>query len=90
MAGSDGRLFLDAPMRLDFTGEGTVDLGGCTFVVKLIRTLDGTAERTPVSNSDEIWVSPELRVPLYSRLVAVGVEVTSVAVAISKDFKRVE
>lgn len=91
MAGSDGHLFLDARMRLDFTGEGTVDLGGCTFgVIKLILTLDGTVERTPISTSEESWVSPELRVPLYSKLTAAGVEVTSVAVTISRDFKRVE
>lgn len=91
MTGRDGHLFLDVRMRLDFAGTGRVDVDECTFeVVKIIQTLDGTAERAPISNSEEMWMSPELRVPLYRKVVAAGLEVTSIAVAISKDFKRVE
>lgn len=50
-------------------------------------SVDDLVRRQP---RDESWISPELRVPLYSKLTAAGVEVTSVAVAISRDFKRVE
>jgi hypothetical protein len=91
MTGADGHVFLDARIRLDFVGTGTVDVGGCTFeVVKIMQTLNGTAERAPISNSGENWMSPELRVPLYSKLTAGGTELTYTAVAISKDFNRVE
>lgn len=83
MSGPDGHVFLDASIRLDFVGTGTVDLGDCTFeVVKIIQTLDGTAARAPISNSGENWMSPELRVPLYSKLAASGYELTYTAVAI--------
>ena len=91
MTGPDGHVFLDARIRLDFTGTGTVDLGGCTFeVVKILQTLDGTAERAPISNSGENWMSPELRVPLYSKLAASGYELTYTAVCNSRDLNRIE
>lgn len=91
LTGADGQLFLDALMRVDFTGTGAADVGGCRFdTVGLIQTLSGTAGREPIASTMDIWLSPELRVPLQHRLVLPDLEVTYTPVAISKDFKRVE
>lgn len=91
MKGADGKVRLAATMSLEYVEAGTRQLGGCILVVaKIRRTLDGLADRHPVSNSSEEWFAPALRTVIASTLRTGNVEVTSTPTAISLEFKRVE
>lgn len=91
MKGADGKLRMAATMTFEYVEAGTRQLGGCTFVVaKLRRTLEGLADRQPVSNSSEVWFAPALRTVIASTLRTGNVEVTSTATAIWLEFNRVE
>ena len=87
----DGSVFLKAHVVLTFSGAEKVQVGGCSFdVVKTMRSLDGSMEGKPVSNRTEVWVSPELRAALFSRIDDPNYVVTYTTKGISLDFKPVE
>ncbi len=91
MKGADGKLRMAARMSLDFLETGTLELGGCRFdVLKYRRTLEGLADRHPVSNSEELWFAPALRATLASILRTGDIEITNTPTAISLDFKWIE
>jgi hypothetical protein len=91
MTSTDGKLRMAARMTLAFLEAGTLDLGGCRFAVqKYRRTLDGLADRHPVSNSEELWFAPTLRTTVASILRTGDIEVTTTPVAISLEFKKIE
>ncbi len=91
MKSADGKLRLAARMTLDFLEAGTPELGGCRFdVLKYRRTLEGLADRHPVSNGEELWFAPALRTTVASILRTGNIEVASTPVAISLDFKKIE
>lgn len=91
MKGADGKLRMAARMSLDFLETGTLELGGCRFdVLKYRRTLEGLADRHPVSNSEELWFAPALRATLASILRTGDIEITNTPTAISLDFKQIE
>ena len=91
LKGADGKLRMAARMSLDFLETGTLELGGCRFdVLKYRRTLEGLADRHPVSNSEELWFAPALRATLASILRTGDIEITNTPTAISLDFKQIE
>ncbi len=91
MKSADGKLRLAARLTLDFLEAGTLDLGGCRVdVLKYRRTLEGLADRHPVSNSEELWFAPALRTTVASILRTGDIEVSSTPTAISLDFKKIE
>lgn len=91
MKGADGKLRMAARMSLDFLETGTLELGGCRFdVLKYRRTLEGLADRHPVSNSEELWFAPALRATLASILRTGDIEITNTPTAMSLDFKWIE
>ena len=91
MKGADGKLRMAAGMTLDFLETGILELGGCRFdVLKYRRTLEGLADRHPVSNSEELWFAPALRATLASILRTGDIEITNTPTAISLDFKKIE
>lgn len=91
MKSADGKLRLTATMTLEAVETGSRELGGCRFeVVKVRRTLDGLADRQPVSSSSEVWIAPALRAVIGSTLRTGDVEVTSTPTAISVEFKPLE
>lgn len=91
MKGADGKLRVAARMTLEFLEAGTLELGGCRFEVwKYRRTLEGLADRHPVSNSEELWFAPALRATLASILRTGDIEITNTPTAISLDFKQIE
>lgn len=91
MKSPGGKLRMAARMTLDFLEAGTLDLGGCRVdVLKYRRTLEGLADRHPVSNSEELWFAPALRTTVASILRTGDTEVASTPVAISLNFKWIE
>ncbi|WP_422016006.1 hypothetical protein [Reyranella sp.] len=91
MKSADGRPRMAARMTLEVLEAGTLDLSGCRFrVLKYRRTLEGLADRHPVSNSEEITFAPALRITLASMLRTGDIEVVSTPTAISLDFKYIE
>ena len=87
----DGSVFLKAPMVLTFSGAEKVQVGGCSFdVVKTMRSVDGTVDGKPIANRNEVWVSPELRAALFTRIDDPSYVVTYTTKGISLDFKPVE
>lgn len=87
----DGAVFMKARMVLTFSGAEKVQVAGCSFdVVKTMRSLDGTVEGKPFSNRTEVWVSPELRAALFSRIDDPNYVVTYTIKGIGLDFKPVE
>ncbi|WP_428680167.1 hypothetical protein [Reyranella sp.] len=88
---ADGKLRLAARMTLELLESGTLELSGCRFkVLKYRRTLNGLADRHPVSNSEELTFVPALRTTLASILRTGDIEVVSSPTAISLDFKYIE
>ncbi len=91
LKGADGKLRMAARMTLEFLEAGTLELGGCRFdVLRYRRTLEGLADRHPVSNSEELWFAPALRATLASILRTGDIEVASTPTSISLDFKQIE
>ena len=91
MKRADGNLQMAARMTLELLESGTLELSGCRFkVLKYRRTLEGLADRYPVSNSEELTVAPALRTTLASILRTGDIEVVSAPSAISLDFKHIE
>ena len=91
MKGTDGKLRMAARMTLELLESGTLELSGCRFeVLRYRRTLEGLADRHPVSNSEELWFAPALRITLASILRTGDIEVASTPTAISLDFKHIE
>ena len=91
MKGTDGKLLMAARMTLELLESGTLELSGCRFeVLRYRRTLEGLADRHPVSNSEELWLAPALRITLASILRTGDIEVASTPMAISLDFKHIE
>ena len=88
---ADGKLRLAARMTLELLESGTLELSGCRFkVLKYRRTLNGLADRHPVSNSEELTFVPALRTTLASILRTGDIEFVSSPTAISLDFKYIE
>ena len=91
MKSADGRLRMAARMTLELLEAGTLDLSGCRFnVLKYRRTLEGLADRHPVSNSEELTFAPALRTTLASILRTGDIEVVTTSTTISLDFKHME
>lgn len=91
MKRADGRFQMAARMTLELLESGTVELSGCRLkVLKYRRTLEGLADRHPVSNSEELTFAPALRATLASILRTADIEVVSVPTAISLNFKHIE
>lgn len=91
MKRADGTLQMAARMTLELLESGTFELSGCRFkVLKYRRTLEGLADRHPVSNSEELTFAPALRTTLASILRTGDIEVVSAPTAISLNFKHME
>lgn len=91
MKRADGKLQLAARMTLELLEAGTLELSGCRFkVLKYRRTLDGLADRHPVSNSEELTFAPALRTTLASILRTGDIEVVSNPTEISLNFKHMQ
>ncbi|TAJ96590.1 MAG: hypothetical protein EPO41_06030 [Reyranella sp.] len=91
MKHADGKLQLAARVTLELLESGILELSGCPIkVLKYRRTLDGLADRHPVSNSEELTFAPALRATLGSVLRTGDIEVVSTPAAISLDFKYIE
>ena len=91
MKSADGKIRMAARMTLEILESGSLELSGCRFeVLKYRRTLEGLADRHPVSNSEELTFAPALRIALASMLRIGDIEVASTPTAISLDFKYIE
>ncbi|MCX7363356.1 MAG: hypothetical protein NTV97_16090 [Alphaproteobacteria bacterium] len=87
----DGSVFMKARMTVSFSGTEKVQFAGCSLdVVKMMRTVDGTADGRPIANRTETRVSPELRTALFTRIEDPNYLVTYTATGVSLDFKPVE
>ena len=88
---ADGKVYLAARMKIDFLGTVSTEIQGCRFeLVKVARTVQGTIDGKPLSNRAEIWISPELRAALFTRIVDNNYTVTYTTTGIARDFKPVE
>ncbi len=88
---ADGTIFLSARATIAFLGTVSGEAQGCRFeLVKVARTFEGTAGGKSLSNSSEIWMSPELRAALFTRIVDNTYMVTYTTMGITRDFKPVE
>lgn len=91
MKSADGKLRMAARMTLELIDSAEVELSGCSIeVLRYRRTLEGLADRHPVSNSEELTFAPALRTTVASILRTGDIEVASTPVAISLDFKKIE
>jgi hypothetical protein len=91
MKSADGKLRMAARMTLELIDSAEVELSGCSIeVLRYRRTLEGLADRHPVSNSEELTFAPALRTTVASILRTGDIEVASMPVAISLDFKKIE
>lgn len=91
MKSADGIIRMAARMTLQILESGSLELSGCRFeVLKYRRTLEGLADRHPVSNSEELTSAPALRTTLASILRTGGIEVVTTPTTISLDFKHME
>ena len=88
---ADGTTYLSVRMTIAFLGTVSAEAQGCRFeLVKVARTFEGTAGGKPLSNKSEIWMSPELRATLFTRIIESSYMVTYTTMGITRDFKPVE
>lgn len=88
---ADGKTYMSARVTINFLGTVSAEAQGCRFeLVKVARTFQGTVEGKPLSNRSEIWMSPELRAALFTRIVDSNYMVTYTTMGITRDFKPVE
>jgi hypothetical protein len=64
---------------------------GCRFeLAKVARTFQGTVDGKLLSNRCEIWMSPEVRATLFTRIVDSDYRVSYTTMGIARDFRPVE
>lgn len=87
----DGTVFLQGHGTVAFVGTSRLAALGCSFeIVKIARTLNGTAAGRPLANRTDVWVSPELRASLFTRIEDDAGWASYTTTGITFDFTPVE
>jgi hypothetical protein len=85
----DGKIDVSADMTLAFGGNANLEIEGCRFdLVKVTRTVVGTAAGKPLRYTAEFGLSPELHTSLMTRVETDNSTITSTATAVALEFRR--
>jgi hypothetical protein len=85
----DGRIDISADATLAFGGSANLEIEGCRFdLIKVVRTVVGTAAGKPLRYTAELGLSPELHTSLLTRVETDDATITTTATTIALEFRR--
>jgi hypothetical protein len=89
--GEDGQVDISADMTLAFGGSANLEIEGCRFdLIKVMRTVVGTAAGKPLRYTAELGLSPQLHTSLLARVETDDSTITATATTIALEFQRFE